>query len=51
MSHSTESTVIGDCDDYCSKRSTIAILRQIQQEGQSSDGAKTAGIRKLQKRY
>lgn len=51
MSHSTESTVIGDCDDYCSKRSTTAILRQIQQEGQSSDGAKTAGIRKLQKRY
>ena len=51
MSHSTESTIIGHCDDYCPKRSTIAILRQIQQEGQSSDGAKAPGIREVQKRY
>lgn len=51
MSHSAESTVIGHCDDYCPKRSTIAILRQIQQEGQSSDRAKTPGIREVEKRY
>ena len=36
MLHSTESAIIEDCGDYCSKRSTIAILRQIQQGGQSS---------------
>lgn len=36
MLHSKESTVVDGCDNNCPKRSTIAIPRQNQQEGQSS---------------